>query len=732
LNIKKIWFFVAVVLSSIVGLAWVLTIISSAKIEQIANAKSMLVEEASGHYKNISSLRMWHNKFGGVFEKDNGDNADKYSFGIFSVNPKNPENRASGFSKRGLEAFEANKSLEKYYEISDNDKNFAFIGVLRVQSMCLECHKGYKIGDIRGGIVVTVPLHEYRKNIELIESKYSSFYMLTILFWFLSILAITALMQRLMKMNDKLEELNSSLEHKVMERTKEIQSLYAHEHYLKSLLDTVNIVNESLIVSYSMGSIIDTSLNKLSMHDAYKVVLYSIAEDFKLYVVHKQGDHESLIIKDEYVLEDDELDLLKTAFVCARTLKLSHENNINGRLGSDIKATASLPVFGNDEDGIVGVLTLFSDREDGFDAEELVILENLSRDISMALSILKQRTLVEQLQHKQLSNYEETILAFVSMIEQRDAYTAGHTLRVAKYCRLMATQMGFEESEVHLLEKAAILHDIGKIATPDTILLKPGKLSGLEYTLIKNHVSAGYKMLSNIEMYKGLADLVQYHHEHFDGLGYPNGLKDEQIPLLAHILIVADAFDAMTTNRIYKARLSVDESIDEILALSGKQFHPEVAKVAAVVLRDTHLDFTSQLPESELERQRFSYFFNDNLTGVYNEHYLQMMINQHEGYHSVNMFMLKRFSEFNKTRSWNEGNELIKDFASYLKAKWPNSTIFRYHGDDFVVLSEKLEVVDVSEVLAFPKLKESGVGCEVIHYDLIKPIDYETFAIRYL
>lgn len=155
---------------------------------------------------------------------------------------------------------------------------------------------------------------------------------------------------------------------------------------------------------------------------------------------------------------------------------------------------------------------------------------------------------------EKIENYQKTLFALVDMIEERDTYTGGHSQRVAKYSVMIAKEMGCAEKEREKLHQAGILHDIGKISTPDSVLLKPGKLNDIEYKLIQEHVKVGYGMLSKIPMYKELAEIIHHHHERYDGKGYPDGLRGDEIPLLSRIMIVADAFDAMTTNRIYKTR----------------------------------------------------------------------------------------------------------------------------------------------------------------------------------
>ncbi|MFT7823319.1 MAG: HD domain-containing phosphohydrolase [Sulfurimonas sp.] len=233
------------------------------------------------------------------------------------------------------------------------------------------------------------------------------------------------------------------------------------------------------------------------------------------------------------------------------------------------------------------------------------------------------------LEKEKIKNFEKTLFALVEMIEARDSYTAGHSQRVAGYSRMIAQKMGRSDVECELLYRAGILHDIGKIVTPDSILLKPGKLNGMEYKLIQEHVKVGYNLLSRIPMYKEMAEVIVYHHEHYNGMGYPHGAKGEEIPFLSRIMIVADAFDAMTTNRIYKGKKDVAQAVEEIKMFSGKQFDPEVVETAVEVLSTLEIpDSVNQLPMTEIEKERFAYFYRDQVTNAYNADYLTFTLNQ--------------------------------------------------------------------------------------------------------
>ena len=327
-------------------------------------------------------------------------------------------------------------------------------------------------------------------------------------------------------------------------------------------------------------------------------------------------------------------------------------------------------------------------------------------------------------------NYEKTLYSMVELIEQRETYTAGHSRRVAYYCELIAKEMGYSAEQCTLIHQAGILHDIGKIETPDSVLLSPNKLNDLEYSLIKEHVNVGYKLLSNIPMFQAFSEIVNAHHERYDGKGYPNGLKGDEIHELARIMIVADAFDAMTTNRIYKGRKSTAEAIKEILSLSKKQFHPEVVKSAVKVLKNIILDTDiDQQPKTTLEKARFAYFYSDTVTAAYNQNYLDIMLlrNSYDFlFKNMLVFSLINFSTYNKENSWEQGDSLLKEFAAILMTHLDNELVFRVFGDDFVVLSENsIEDNDVKKVLDTLAIKYRTYSVDLTTHKIEKLADIE-------
>ena len=309
--------------------------------------------------------------------------------------------------------------------------------------------------------------------------------------------------------------------------------------------------------------------------------------------------------------------------------------------------------------------------------------------------------LLERQTQEMSENYEKTLYSMVELIEQRDTYTAGHSKRVAYYSKLIADEMGYSEEESTRLHQAGILHDIGKIETPDSVLLNPMKLNDIEYKLIQEHVNVGFKLLNNIPMFKPLSSIVHQHHEKFDGSGYPNGLKGDEIDPLARIMIVADAFDAMTTNRIYKARKSVKDALLELEKLTLVQFHPEVVKAALISLKNVLIDENiNQLPKSKLEEERFAYFYNDTLSSAYNQNYLEVVLmknNYENTFHYMVVFSLNSFSVYNKLYGWIEGDKLLQEFGNIL-VKSTDNLVFRVFGDDFIILgNEKIEIDTLRE-----------------------------------
>lgn len=183
-------------------------------------------------------------------------------------------------------------------------------------------------------------------------------------------------------------------------------------------------------------------------------------------------------------------------------------------------------------------------------------------------------------------NLEAMVRALVKAVEAKDPYTAGHSERVMHYSVQIAQELGLDEHEIRVLQMGTLIHDVGKIGVPDEILTKPSQLSNGEFDIIRAHPVVGYQMIEGIPRFQECAPIVRWHHERLDGRGYPDGLKDNEIPLLVRIASVADAFDAMTSTRAYRRGLTHELAIEELRkdadrgALDG-----EIVETLAIVIR---------------------------------------------------------------------------------------------------------------------------------------------------
>lgn len=228
-----------------------------------------------------------------------------------------------------------------------------------------------------------------------------------------------------------------------------------------------------------------------------------------------------------------------------------------------------------------------------------------SRDMMQQLrATIEQRQgmLEEAMQDLQLSETKvwvsqaETILRLARLVEFRDEETGQHLRRMSLYCEVLARALGFKEGRCEMLRLASQLHDVGKIAIPDSILLKHGKLSEEEFAIIKSHAETGFKMLSGSasEVVQLGALIARTHHEHWDGGGYPRGLMGEEIPIEGRIAAIADVFDALTSDRVYRAAFPVTSAIEMMRSERGSHFEPRLldAFVAALGelqrIRQTH------------------------------------------------------------------------------------------------------------------------------------------------
>jgi energy-coupling factor transport system substrate-specific component len=180
--------------------------------------------------------------------------------------------------------------------------------------------------------------------------------------------------------------------------------------------------------------------------------------------------------------------------------------------------------------------------------------------------------------------------AFAKCVDMKDAYTNGHSTRVAHYTALLASRLGKSPEEADRIYNIALLHDIGKISIPDNILNKPGKLTEEEYQVMKSHASRGCSILQDVSIAPELALGAGYHHEKYDGTGYPSGLKGDEIPQVAQIIAVADTFDAMYSTRPYRKKMPISSVADELRRIAGHQLNPEYVDLFLQLIQEGEVE----------------------------------------------------------------------------------------------------------------------------------------------
>ena len=248
------------------------------------------------------------------------------------------------------------------------------------------------------------------------------------------------------------------------------------------------------------------------------------------------------------------------------------------RSGVTIYLAAAAPDLSQDSISANVILTAFAYILISFIfLSTITLLKNIVNEQNIKIESEKNVTLTTDM-----------IKALVKTIDAKDPYTNGHSVRVAEYSKMIAEQEYSDTQKIQNIHNIALLHDIGKIAIPDEIINKPGKLTDEEYNLIKAHTITGAQILSEISSYPDLINGAKYHHERYDGRGYPCGLKGEEIPEIAAIIGVADAYDAMTSNRSYRKMLPQDVVRNEISKGLGTQFHPKWGKIMLqLIAQDT-------------------------------------------------------------------------------------------------------------------------------------------------
>ena len=333
----------------------------------------------------------------------------------------------------------------------------------------------------------------------------------------------------------------------------------------------------------------------------------------------------------------------------------------------------------------------------------------------------------------------QTITTIANTIDAKDEYTRGHSRRVSEYAAAIAAQMNLSEKEVNDIKAIGLLHDIGKIGIPDAVLNKPSRLTNEEYQLMKNHTVIGAEILKDINIIENLDVGTKYHHERYDGRGYPDGLKGEEIPLIARIIAVADAYDAMTSNRVYRKRLEKEVVLDELRNGRGTQWDTECVNALLSLIARGKLPLVDDEKDTNMVKQTTKILTRvidiaggstsremDMLTGVYGrdsgkaeiQNYIEKF-----GRGCLLLFDVDKFRVINEKYGFVTGDICLKVLVNKIQEIFKDSITVRLGPDEFVVytsicdtleeaqkLTEKLFKVLNKEIGTVSQVKELNVS----------------------
>ena len=291
------------------------------------------------------------------------------------------------------------------------------------------------------------------------------------------------------------------------------------------------------------------------------------------------------------------------------------------KTGYKTRTILCLPIKNNNQE-IIGVFQVLNKLKGCFTKSDENLLDAIGGSASIALENAQLFAQQEQLYKEQKELFESFIDTLATSIDARDKITAGHSLRVKLYSVLIAKKMGLSEREISLIEKAGILHDIGKIGIMDSVLQKEGKLTNEEYAHIQEHAKITHDILDKIHMskdFKLITEMACSHHEKYNGSGYYRGLQGEEIPLGGRILAVADVFDAITSKRHYRDRMPIINVINILLKDSGTHFDSKIVDIFLnISLVELIQVFMSENPSDILDAKDIKVLADANLNDIYN------------------------------------------------------------------------------------------------------------------
>lgn len=302
----------------------------------------------------------------------------------------------------------------------------------------------------------------------------------------------------------------------------------------------------------------------------------------------------------------------------------------------------------------------------------------------------------------------QTIKTLSVTVETKNVYTNGHSQRVADYSALIAGALGWDDKRINNLRNAAYMHDVGMIGIPDSIVNKPTRLTEEEYAIIQRHTLIGADILKDITLIEHVAEVAHYHHERYDGTGYPEGIAGEEIPIEARIVAVADSYDAMNSKRIYRNALEKEKIIEELESCSGTQFDPVIAELFVRLIREGKVD-TALLPAEPIGESKMDHYESettkfisdimstmqsqedsdsyDFLTGLpvrsKGEILIAQMMQEHDG--GLVFVDMDNLKKLNDVYGHKAGDRALKLLGNILKDAGDNSIACRLGGDEFLL-----------------------------------------------
>jgi len=380
--------------------------------------------------------------------------------------------------------------------------------------------------------------------------------------------------------NEEIRAINDELE-------SSYQELDRLTNNMESIIELISKIEVDMTEEEFLSVVLRNSIDLIEEADAGLIYLFKDREvqfiegvNYDINMLNNLGIKKAYIKthlgkSSEHITNNSVLDLFKTP-----------DEVYESFIGNTTTVKSSLFINLRINQKVIGRLSLdiLKGNEKTFSEGSKRLLSSFERLASSYLTLKRYNKL-------QTKFTDDVIVSLTNLLEIHDKYTKGHNEEVANMGRKIAKKMGLDQQMLKNTYRAGLLHDIGKIIIPEHILNKKGKLTDEEFDIIKKHPEWGFKALKNSEELYDLAEYILYHHERWDGKGYPSGLKGEEIPLVSQILTLADAWDAMNSERSYRKPLTEQEALEEIIKNKGKQFAPEVVENFLKLKEQTRLTY---------------------------------------------------------------------------------------------------------------------------------------------